>query len=272
MFSVDSDIETLISIYPDSTSKHDDEKSPTVVVTINLHNESEECYKVWRSTLTLEILINKECYPKAKSVKFHVTHCGGVEAYKLDEKLNSFILDGNSELSLFQIYADLQEFIEDNTHPFGICLICLEKVSTGATQLPCSHYFHTACIDNMKELNVPLLCPACRCRFMKNPITPKKDSRDNYYSMNDDIYDPMCSSLSKYFALIRNSGVKQSHHVILSYFNECCPVLCSFNEKEGGWVISFRNEHQLQKAINTFNGKAILPNFPCMEVTRYVPC
>lgn len=46
------------------------------------------------------------------------------------------------------------------------CSICLTKITSDITTLPCNHKFHTSCIDKWKESGKNT-CPYCRKEFEK---------------------------------------------------------------------------------------------------------
>lgn len=60
----------------------------------------------------------------------------------------------NPELN--NIYNSLQNNTEN------LCVICMEKLSVGITNLKCNHFFHTECLKNSFKKYEVKKCPYCR--------------------------------------------------------------------------------------------------------------
>lgn len=48
-----------------------------------------------------------------------------------------------------------------------VCVICLEQVDSCATELPCGHVYHSACVIEYFHVNHKPECPLCRVMVVK---------------------------------------------------------------------------------------------------------
>jgi hypothetical protein len=71
-----------------------------------------------------------------------------------------------------EVFVKFQHDLEQATHGFASCVICLDPFAVGdlLKQLPCNHCFHSTCIS--KWLAERSTCPVCQqCTNTKQPRT-----------------------------------------------------------------------------------------------------
>ncbi|EKE39590.1 hypothetical protein ENUP19_0229G0003 [Entamoeba nuttalli] len=273
MGDINTQYECITQIYPNNISlKLNNEKELDIVYELEYEND-EYAYNIWKSVIQVLFIINKNKFPLPSSIKFELIKCNGCEPTQLETVISRLVKEELTEINLFSLYLEIQQFQSDNTIPSGNCCICLEPItpSVSAIQLPCYHYFHSECIDNLKASGADCVCPICRTRFSKKLRNKKEIDLTKYYAMDDDIYNPLTNTLSNYFILVKNSGITHARHVILSYFYQFSPLKATYSQDEHGWIVSFQYLEQAKSCCLTFTGKSILPDYPKMEISMYIP-
>ncbi|KAL7718986.1 RING-type domain-containing protein [Entamoeba marina] len=273
MSEYDDQYYALVACTTGTTLIHDDPNSSI----ISISNSFETLDTSFKSFVTSHFFIQKEIFPQVGSVQFKLLSAGGIDVTDLEDELSTIINDDSNEINLFALYTTIQTYLETNTFPSGYCVICYEQFEEESVkQLPCFHYFHSQCIDNLIRSGAKPLCPTCRAPFRhisRFAQLTKSDSFLNFYYMEDEIFDPCLNELCNYCVIVKNSGIRQSHHIFMSFFNKYSPLKAEYNDNEKGWIVSFQYQNQANDVIKHYNNHSVLPNYPkmCIETFETTP-
>ena len=200
--------------------------------------------------------------------------------------MNEF-LASQETLQLFDIIAQIDEFVRDHTHPVDDCLICYDPLGSPepVTQLPCGHYFHTQCVDQLRHFSSR--CPTCKAAFASHTPHSLPPSPTHIHQMSDDVLDLTRNSVRRR-AVSRPAVQVPRPRQELGHLPQpahppglllqaqpaprgvrrVCPAPLTPRHNHG-WVISFERSTDQLTVIHKFNGVRILPQLPPMEVSAF---
>jgi TPR repeat protein len=102
-----------------------------------------------------------------------------------------------------------------NYNPSDECAICLEMLSTASVlSLPCSHSFHVACVEKLRNFGVSEVCPNCRVSLPPNPQLQYDDALQKFVRILRPLVDGE-TTLSKILAVRENKALVDETVAIL---------------------------------------------------------
>ena len=100
-------------------------------------------------------------------------------------------------------------------NPSDECAICLEMLSTASVlSLPCSHSFHVACVEKLRNFGVSEVCPNCRVSLPPNPQLQYDDALQKFVRILRPLVDGE-TTLSKILAVRENKALVDETVAIL---------------------------------------------------------